>query len=153
VKTLALIGATFLVAAQGMSQVAPSRGVDRMPANKIAELPPTLAATGFERAAKSSFTPNHVLWSDGAAKRRWISLPPGTAIDKSDPDAWAFPRGTRLWKEFSIDGRAVETRFIERLDDGTWRYATYAWNAEGTGASLVADRGALLDVPQAPGGR
>ena len=24
-------------------------------------------------------------------KRRWISLPPGSAIDASDPDAWVFP--------------------------------------------------------------
>jgi hypothetical protein len=24
------------------------------------------------------------LWTDGAVKRRWISLPPGTAIDASD---------------------------------------------------------------------
>ena len=47
-------------------------------------------------------------------KRRWISLPPGSAIDASDPDAWAFPVGTRLWKEFSFGGQRVETRYMER---------------------------------------
>jgi hypothetical protein len=52
------------------------------------------------------------------------------------PDAWVFPAGTRLWKEFSL-GRPVETRFIERLADGTWQYATYIWNEEGTDATLA----------------
>src|SRR5687768_3582906 len=45
------------------------------------------------------FTPRYPLWSDGMSKRRWLYLPPGTSIDKSDPDAWEFPRGTRAWKE------------------------------------------------------
>jgi len=45
-----------------------------------------------------AFAPQYPLWTDGAAKRRWISLPPGTSIDGSDPDAWVFPTGTRLWK-------------------------------------------------------
>ena len=56
-------------------------------------------------AGVESFEPQHPLWSDGASKRRWIRLPPGTAIDARDPDRWRFPRGTKLWKEFS-HGRA-----------------------------------------------
>ena len=83
-----------------------------------------------------AFSPQYPLWSDGAHKRRWIFLPPGTAIDASRPDAWEFPPGTRLWKEFALD-RPVETRFIERLANGTWRYAAYVWNEEGTEATLV----------------
>ena len=149
-KTVVLIGATFLVAAQAMPQVIPGR--DATATRRPAPLPPTLAATGFQDSSKVAFTPNHALWSDGATKRRWIALPAGTSIDKSDPDAWQFPRGTRLWKEFSM-GRALETRFIERLADGSWRYATYAWNADGTAATLVPDGGAMLDVPGAPGGK
>ena len=78
-----------------------------------------------------TFTPQYPLWSDGAEKRRWLSLPPGSSIDASRPDAWEFPRGTRLWKEFALDGRPVETRFIERRRDGSWRFATYVWNAAG----------------------
>jgi hypothetical protein len=54
------------------------------------------------------YTPQYPLWSDGATKRRWIRLPPGAAIDASDPDAWVFPVGTKLWKEFSFE-RRVET--------------------------------------------
>src|SRR5687768_14016035 len=106
-----------------------------------APLAPTLAATGlFEagsaervRAGNFEFTPRHAHWTDGMAKRRWLYIPPGTAIDTSDPDRWEFPRGTRAWKEFSADGR-VETRLVERLSDGSWRFATYAWNAAGTEA-------------------
>jgi hypothetical protein len=96
------------------------------------------------------FSPQYPLWSDGARKRRWIYLPPGTAIDASRPDAWDFPRGTRLWKEFSLDG-PVETRFIERLADGTWRYASYVWNKERTDATLAPVDGiASLTMPDSP---
>jgi hypothetical protein len=87
-----------------------------------------------------AFAPQYPLWTDGATKRRWIALPPGTAIDASDPDAWRFPIGTRLWKEFSFDGRRVETRYLERQADA-WLYAAYAWSADGREAHLVSERG------------
>lgn len=99
-----------------------------------------------------SFAPQYPLWSDGTSKRRWIQLPAGTAIDATRPDAWEFPAGTRLWKEFSF-GRRVETRYIERLADGSWRFATYLWNAEGTDAQLVPEDGTVAPVAGAPGGR
>jgi hypothetical protein len=88
-----------------------------------------------------AFSPQYPLWTDGAMKRRWISLPPGTAIDASDPDAWSFPVGTRLWKEFSFAGRRVETRYMERRPDGQWLYAAYAWSADGREAQRVSERG------------
>lgn len=124
-------------------------------------LPPTLAATGLFADAHSqalqadvvAFSPQYPLWSDGADKHRWLRLPPGTTIDARDPDAWVFPVGTQLWKSFLHDGRAVETRYIERRADGRWRYAVYLWNAQGTQATLAPARGAVLAVPQAPGGR
>jgi hypothetical protein len=101
-----------------------------------------------------AFTPQYALWSDGAAKRRWIKLPPGAAIDARDADAWRFPRGTQLWKEFSHGGRAVETRYIEHGRDGRWQFATYVWNAEGTDADLVPAGGApAWPAATAPGGR
>jgi mono/diheme cytochrome c family protein len=87
-----------------------------------------------------AFTPQYPLWTDGARKQRWIRLPEGSAIDGSDPDAWVFPIGTRLWKEFAF-GRAVETRMLERGPDGRWSYASYAWNAEGSDAELAPERG------------
>ena len=88
-----------------------------------------------------AFSPQYPLWSDGAMKRRWISLPPGTAIDGSDPDGWTFPVGTRFWKEFSFDGQRVETRYLERQADGQWRYAAYAWSPDGREAHLVSEKG------------
>ena len=121
-----------------------------LPAHTEADAPlaATLHDTGlFEegsvdvvRAANQPFTPAFPLWTDGQAKRRWLYLPPGTAIDKSDPDRWEFPRGTRAWKEFSAAGR-VETRLIERIADGSWRFASYVWNSAGTEATLAPAEG------------
>ncbi|MFO1208118.1 MAG: hypothetical protein U1E40_02730 [Amaricoccus sp.] len=113
------------------------------------EPPATLRDTGLyaDFAARVvdprnlAFAPQYPLWTDGATKRRWISLPPGTAIDASDPENWVFPAGTRLWKEFAFGGRPVETRMIERLADGSWRYAAYAWSADGSAATLAPAAG------------
>jgi hypothetical protein len=72
------------------------------------------------------YFPQYPLWSDGADKQRWIYLPPGSAIDASDPDIWLFPEGTKIWKEFSFGGRRVETRLIESLGKGRLAFAAYA---------------------------
>lgn len=140
-----------------------------MPAPTQAQ-PARLSQTGFfapaaARAAAAqpqpaadlvTFTPQYALWSDGATKRRWLRLPPGTTVDKRDADAWRFPPGTQLWKEFAVGGRPVETRYIERRRDGRWLYATYAWNADGSDADLVPARGVrawpLPGAADAPGG-
>jgi hypothetical protein len=124
-------------------------------------LPEHLAATGLflpgstteVRSGVLEFSPQYPLWSDGAAKRRWIALPPDAFIDASRPTAWEFPVGTRLWKEFSLD-RRVETRLMERLTDGSWRYATYVWNEDQSDALLAPSKGVpALPVALAPGGR
>jgi HAD superfamily hydrolase (TIGR01509 family) len=124
-----------------------------------APLPQRLSETGLfapgtttVRAEHIAFSPQYPLWSDGTGKRRWISLPPGTSIDASKPDAWEFPVGTKLWKEFSY-GAAVETRYVERLADGSWRFAAYVWNEAGTDAELAPLRGAVVAVASAPGGQ
>jgi len=86
-----------------------------------APLPEHLGQTGLyaDRALTTpardvlAYTPQYPLWSDRATKRRWIRLPRGTAIDARDPDAWVFPVGTKIWKEFSRDRRR-ETRLIVR---------------------------------------
>jgi len=121
-------------------------------------LPEHLGDTGLYVAGSTTqlqpdvlqFSPQYPLWSDGASKHRWIKLPPGTSIDAAKPDAWDFPRGTKLWKEFSHEGR-VETRYIERGMDGVWRYASYVWNANGTDAVLAPAAG-IRDLP-VPGKR
>ena len=54
-------------------------------------------------------------------------------IDNSDPDAWEFPVGTRMWKEFVVDGRPVETRMIHRFGPGPddFVFAAYVWDDDG----------------------
>ncbi len=119
------------------------------------EAPASLRDTGLPAAGGRlivvGFAPQYPLWSDGATKRRWLYLPPGTAIDASDPDAWVFPPGTKLWKEFA-HGDPVETRLIERLADGSWRYVAYAWE---DGEARLAPAAGLRGWPvaAAPGGR
>lgn len=79
-----------------------------------------------------TYVPRWQLWTDGATKQRWISLPAGTKIDTTDPDHWQFPTGAKLWKSFSLGGTRVETRYMEKLppgDDRQWLFMAYAWNA------------------------
>jgi cytochrome c553 len=125
-----------------------------------APLPEQLHETGLFAAGQPErlgahvrpFEPRHALWSDGATKRRWIRLPPGTTIDARNPDAWRFPRGTKLWKEFAHAGR-VETRYIELGMDGQWRFASYVWSSDGRSARLAPAAGQTLAVEDAPFGR
>lgn len=100
--------------------------------------------------ANLAYVPQYGLWSDGAAKRRWLWLPPGQAIDAANPDELEFPIGTKLWKEFSF-WRAVETRTMERLPDGSWRFATYVWDENGQDARLASEAGVRAVAPVAPG--
>ena len=100
------------------------------------------------------FEPGYKLWSDGATKRRWIRLPPGTKIDTSDMDHWVFPIGTQLWKEFSLNGVLLETRLVERYGTGPDDYwlGAFVWNADQTEADLAPDgqqniAGTMHDAP------
>jgi len=118
-----------------------------------ARAPAHLSETGLDAAGVQPYTPAFPLWSDGADKRRWIWLPPGARIDTANPDEWGFPVGTKLWKEFRVGGRRVETRLLWRLPDG-WLAVPYAWRADGRDADLVLDgvrdaRGTDHDIPSA----
>ncbi len=112
---------------------------------ELAPLPGRLSQTGLYRAGSSTeiapdhlpYAPQYPLWSDGASKRRWIWLPPGTQIDASDPDRWQFPIGTRFWKEFSF-GERTETRYLERLSDA--RSATRAMSGTRRSATRCSRR-------------
>jgi hypothetical protein len=87
------------------------------------------------------FKPSYELWSDGAEKKRWLRLPQGGVIDASDMDHWRFPVGTVVWKEFSFLGKRVETRMLEKLDDGVgpeaWAVSTFYWDNDETEAQRV----------------
>lgn len=74
------------------------------------------------------------LWTDSAAKRRFLLLPEGGSIDTSDADGWAFPVGTRVFKEFLVDGRLVETRLLWKFgpNPSDWTFVSYRLRDDGT---------------------
>jgi cytochrome c553 len=121
--------------------------------------PGTLVETGLYVAGtvgqidshNRPFSPQYPLWSDGATKRRWIHLPPGTTVDVTREDSWEFPVGTKFWKEFSFRGRKVETRFLWRATPVRWVAASYVWNAQETGALLAPEGGIRGVADVAPG--
>ena len=132
----------------------------------LSQLPERLSETGLfidlgggneaTAAGVVSYTPAFELWSDGATKRRWLSLPADGVIDVRDPDDWRFPRGTKLWKEFTRDGIRVETRLLFKFgdDESDWAAASYLWRADGSDADLrpggATDAlGTAHDVPPA----
>jgi hypothetical protein len=126
-------------------------GVCRAPAGNAA-LPERLSQTGLWANAASrtiaksvlAYRPSFELWADGATKRRWVQLPGGGVINTDDMDSWAFPVGTKFWKELSIHGRPVETRLLERVYGGDWLGVAYVWSADG--ADAVAAPGGVVDV-------
>jgi hypothetical protein len=95
------------------------------------------------------FSPANVLWSDGADKLRWYRLPPGAVIDSTDMDHWRFPVGTKFFKEFSRDGKRLETRLIWRVADTGDRerdtlVGSFLWNEDETEATFAVDGGENL---------
>jgi uncharacterized repeat protein (TIGR03806 family) len=112
-----------------------------------ADLPPLLSQTGAF-ASVADLTPNRglipyevnsPLWSDGAAKRRWIALPGDSRIGFSPTGEWTFPAGTVFVKHFEMEGRRLETRFLVVGEKRSGYGATYKWRADGTDAELLAD--------------
>jgi hypothetical protein len=101
-----------------------------------------------------NYKPGVEFWSDGAEKSRFLFLPPGSKIDTSTFDEWKWPKGTKVWKEFKVDGKAVETRLYQKADDGSWQRTTYLWDDTGTVASrldagrkIPRDGGPSYEVP------
>jgi hypothetical protein len=96
-------------------------------------------ANGVVSANAKPYAPAYTLWADDAGKNRWAYIPPSCPIDNTDEDHWAFPVGTRFWKEFAVGAQKIETRMIEHYGPGPtdWLYVTYQWNQAGTDATLV----------------
>lgn len=146
------------------------------PANR-SEVPALLSQTGIysDISAKVTdtalkyFEINSALWSDGAAKKRWVILPPGRQIPYVDStDLFAYPDSTVFVKAFLLErvegdpGSLMywETRLLMNRKDSegknTWYGFSYRWNAEATEAALV-DPDAGLDTvffyhPNGPAG-
>jgi uncharacterized repeat protein (TIGR03806 family) len=97
------------------------------------------------------------LWSDGAAKRRWIRVPAGQHVTRAQDGSLAFPVGTTFVKHFELPTsvvpasgrtRRLETRVLV-VGSETAYGLTYRWNAQGTDAYLVtepADEGIADDA-------
>ena len=131
------------------------------------ELPSRLSEVGVyaDLATKTlasdalAYTPRNVLWSDGADKERWIQLPAGAQIDTTDMDHWRFPVGTKLVKQFSLDGKRLETRVLWRVGDTGDRerdtlLGAYVWADDESDAVFVKAgqdnlRGTPHDAPSA----
>lgn len=88
---------------------------------------------------------NSPLWSDGAVKQRWISVPEGQSISMKD-GVLQLPPGAYAVKHFELPssvspharGRRLETRVLVVGQDQTYGLA-YRWNAAGTDADLVTE--------------
>jgi hypothetical protein len=137
----------------------PYRACDPVEEAAVGQLPQRLSSTGLYAPQSTetiapdvrSFRPRFELWSDGASKRRFIWLPPGTQIDTSDMNSWQFPVQTKVWKEFTRDGVRVETRLLQRLPEG-WVGLAYVWQADGRDAvatpyGAIDARGTPHNVP------
>ena len=138
----------------------PSGGVDQ--AALMAEAPaPSLKAYRLfvddgGRKPNARVTPyglNTPLFTDYAAKARFLYLPPGTSAGYRTQGALDLPVGATLVKTFAYpadlrrpdkDVRLIETRLLIRKTSG-WTALTYVWNAEGTDAVLKR-AGARLPV-------
>lgn len=77
---------------------------------------------------------NSPLWTEGAFKERFFSIPAGATITPSAQLAWEMPLGALLLKAFSVylvdeHGpalRPAEVRVMAQTERG-WAYASYGW--------------------------
>ncbi|HVW28284.1 MAG TPA: hypothetical protein VHC69_23135 [Polyangiaceae bacterium] len=99
------------------------------------------------------YAPAVPLWSDNAKKSRWIYIPKGQKIDATNPNEWIFPVGTKVWKEFRLGGKRMETRLWQKKNALVWLPATYAWNDDDTaatsygGGDVASPDGGLWHIP------
>ncbi len=145
------------------------------PDDSAAKFPRKLSESGLFQSVKGHvmqpsmipYSVNAVLWSDGAAKERWLGIPEGGKIEFTTWRGWNLPDRTVIVKSFYIEQeegnpqsrRWIETRFLTR-QQGEWFGYSYAWNDEETEGTLVEakgrDRAFTIQVPKSaehPDGR
>ena len=136
--------------------------IQRLKLNQVAPayIPVTLSETGAFKDLNTLETvdgiipygTNSPLWSDGASKRRWLSIPndgsyntPEEQVVFSEFENWQFPPGSVFIKHFELPidernpdlTRRLETRFYI-IDQNLEAYGlTYKWNEAGTDAELL----------------
>jgi uncharacterized repeat protein (TIGR03806 family) len=93
------------------------------------------------------YTVNAPLWSDGAIKTRWFTVPADTRIGFSAGGAWNFPEGSVFVKNFSLPVGGAEARALRRLEtrvlvrdtNGYVYGASYKWRPDNSEADLVTN--------------
>jgi hypothetical protein len=99
------------------------------------------------------YAPNTPLWSDGAQKSRYMSLPgsgggitPATQIAFVPTNTWTFPAGTVFVKNFDLAVNTtnpgvpllrLETRLLVRNINGGVYGVTYKWRPDNSDADLL----------------
>jgi uncharacterized repeat protein (TIGR03806 family) len=98
------------------------------------------------------YVPNTPLWSDGAAKIRYMSIPntgspwtPDEQISFAPTGNWSFPAGTVFVKTFELQTnqsnpnslRRLETRLLVRDINGAVYGVTYKWRPDNSEADLL----------------
>jgi uncharacterized repeat protein (TIGR03806 family) len=98
------------------------------------------------------FNVNSPLWSDAAAKQRWIAVPNDGApystnetIAFSPTNEWTFPAGSVFIKHFELPinetnaavRKRLETRLLVRDTNGSVYGVTYKWRADNSDADLL----------------
>lgn len=117
------------------------------------QAPMRLLCTGLYRdermitvgQAVRAYEPALTLFSDDARKSRWIRLPAGERIDTTNMDEWVFPVGTKVWKQFVLAGRKIETRFMWKVAASKWVKAVYRWSDDERDAVRL-DEGARISI-------
>ncbi len=126
-------------------------------------IPAVLSATGtyadllnrVPSAGLLPYSPNTILWSDGATKSRYMALPnivspivPSEQIGFAPTGQWTFPSGTVFVKNFdlvvnttnaSIPLRRLETRLLVRDTNGSVYGVTYKWRPDNSDADLLTN--------------
>jgi hypothetical protein len=145
----------------GLTTNAPLPAFLGMPTTFNGALPSQLSLTGVytntpNRAPAGGlvpYLPNTPLWSDGAVKSRYLSVPnpgglpvPGQQITFAPTGSWTFPAGTVFVKNFdlvvnatnsSVPLRRLETRLLVRDINGAVYGVTYKWRPDNSDADLL----------------
>jgi mono/diheme cytochrome c family protein len=132
-----------------------------VPAILPGNLPPLLSQSGayINTPARTPagglvpYAPNTPLWSDGAAKSRYIAVPndgglitPDEQIAFVPTNSWTFPAGTVFVKNFdlavnttnpAVPLRRLETRLLVRDANGAVYGVTYKWRPDNSDADLL----------------
>ena len=130
------------------------------PKTETPSFPRKLSETGLFLSVKGHvveralipYEVNAPLWSDGAAKVRFVGIPgEEPRIEIPNSRGWSFPNDTVTVKSFSLEmteGDAASKRWIETRvmtkQQNEWIGYSYRWNDEQTDAALVEKEG--LDV-------